>query len=209
MWTLWNDLVLPKPKDESVPYRVQPTRAVVARCDCLSSSQPPVRWAAAPVLGFLSAGTGCTQVTVGSRRGSRVQLYGLPKAALCSHLSHGSAVMHRRCGELVGMSLLLRVSLLSLLSQPPAQLQLSLMRVLISVAKWELCGRNLSFLLHLSLLMFFPVIITCDSWEEHYFCKSQFLSSVCFQSLRVKDSLTVITAVSTCSSYLWHVVSFL
>lgn len=58
-----------------------------------------------------------------------------PKAALCSHLSHGSAVMHRRCGELVGMSLLLRVSLLSLLSQPPAQLQLSLMRVLISVAK--------------------------------------------------------------------------
>lgn len=142
MWTLWNDLVLPKPKDESVPYRVQPTRAVVARCDCLSSSQPPVRWAAAPVLGFLSAGTGCTQVTVGSRRGSRVQLYGLPKAALCSHLSHGSAVMHRRCGELVGMSLLLRVSLLSLLSQPPAQLQLSLMRVLISVAKWELCGRN-------------------------------------------------------------------
>lgn len=69
---------------------------------------------------LLSAGTGCTQVTVGSRRGSQEQLYGLPKASLCSHLSHGSAVMHRHCGELVGVSLLLRVSLLSLLSQPAA-----------------------------------------------------------------------------------------
>lgn len=129
MWILWNDLVLPKPKDESVPYRVQPTWAVVDWCDCLSGSQPsefclwgsPVRWTAAPSHPRLFE---CGDWMHTGDRGSQVQLYGLSKASLCSHLSHGSAVMHRHCGDLVGMSLLLKVSLLLLLSQPPAQLQL-------------------------------------------------------------------------------------